>query len=204
MNLVKLLADITVDASECCPPYVINIGGGSGSGKTLIAYGLLSLLDHGKEGVVISMDDFYVGKSKMEELDIAGNFDHPKAVDMISLRKFLRMMKMGKKCEKPIYDFDTHERCDSKVERPKEWIFVEGLFALHYKVREYSDVRVFVDCDEATMLRRRAKRDETERGELELSIDEYFFEFVLPMHRKCVLPTRKYANIRWDNSGVSH
>jgi uridine kinase len=197
-KLLDLVA-LNVDAKDACPPYVVLIAGGTGSGKTTIARGLAGKLRRGIKGTVISMDDFYVGQSEMRKLGIPGNYDHPKAVDMNGLRRLLKALKRGEKAEKPVYNFRTHERCKkTEIVRPTEWVFVEGLFALHHKVRDYSDSKVFIECDEATMLERRIRRDNGERGRLEVSIDRYFFEVALPMHRRCVIPSEEYADIIAD------
>lgn len=194
MNYKKLLAKVAMaaDVEMRDPPYIILIGGGRGSGKTTIARGLVSELKNGK-GLVVDMNDFYFEDDRMKERGISGNYDHPRAVDMTNLGRFLRMLKNGNMAEKPIYDIETHKIFSSEEIEPKTWIFVDGLFALHHRIRRYSDVRLFVSCRERTMLQRRVRVDG-----LEGSIDRYFFEKTLPMHRKCVLPTKKYAQITVD------
>ena len=49
--------------------------------------------------------------------------------------------------------------------QPAEVVLIEGIMLFHYKqIREFCDMKLFIDCDADTRLARRVKRDTTERG----------------------------------------
>ena len=49
--------------------------------------------------------------------------------------------------------------------QPAEVILIEGIMLFHYKqIREFCDMKLFIDCDADTRLARRVKRDTAERG----------------------------------------
>ena len=54
---------------------------------------------------------------------------------------------------------------DFEEVQPAEVVLIEGIMLFHYKqIREFCDMKLFIDCDADTRLARRVKRDTTERG----------------------------------------
>ena len=62
--------------------------------------------------------------------------------------------------------FQNHCRNGNFEEvQPAEVVLIEGIMLFHYKqIREFCDMKLFIDCDADTRLARRVKRDTTERG----------------------------------------
>ena len=81
---------------------VIGVAGGSCSGKTHFAHFLAKKLG----GSTLSMDDYYMGRSRMKD----DNFDHPDAIDLGLWHDHLKRVKKGKTINKPVYNFKIHER----------------------------------------------------------------------------------------------
>jgi len=75
-------------------------------------------------------------------------------------------------------------------------VILEGIFALYWpELRNLLDFKIFIEVDEKLMLLRRAERDTAERGREKKQIIAQLYETVLPMNKKHVLPTRKYADL---------
>lgn len=195
MNIDELVAKVALNvvSRDRSTPYVVLIAGGSCSGKTSLARRFVDSLS---DGVVISMDDFYIGSREMELKGIRGNYDDIRAFDIPQITSVLRGLKFGCSVVKPVYNFEGHNVVDYEVVKPKTWIVFEGLYALHHWIREFGDVGVFVDCDNHTMLERRLRRDVAERGRLREDIESYFLNVVIPMYQKHVLPTRDSARFK--------
>ena len=95
--------------------------------------------------------------------------------------------------------------------QPAEVVLIEGIMLFHYKqIREFCDMKLFIDCDADTRLARRVKRDTTERGRsIENIIKQYtgwvskisdkrpkhVCSFVKPSYDDYCAPTKKYADI---------
>jgi len=158
-------------------PIFIGVAGASCSGKTTFANKL--------NYYVLSLDDYYFGKSK------STNFDIPTAIDFKLLNKNLNGFLKQEKIEKPIYDFYTHSRIGYEIVAPKKVIVLEGLYALHSELNKFIDIRVFISCDLNTCLNRRLIRDKLKRGRDSLQIIEQFNRQVVPAYKKYVLPTKK-------------
>lgn len=129
---------------------LILISGGSCSGKSTFAKKI-------KNALVISMDNFYIGKSKMK---LPYNFDHPDAVDLERLYKAVADLIQNNKTNIPIYDMKVSEPVGEKTLTPKKNIVVEGIFVLlHKKLRELADLTIYIEASQDERLKRRIKRD---------------------------------------------
>jgi uridine kinase len=79
---------------------------------------------------------------------------------------------------------------------------VEGLFTLWWPtVREYLDVKIFVDAPADIRLARRVRRDVGERGRTVDHVLEQYAATVRPMHDIYVEPCRAFADIVVTNDG---
>jgi len=152
--------------SDVKRPYFIGIAGGSCSGKTTIARGVVRRLTP-PGAALVSIDSYYRGLESAAPEDIDRyNFDDPAALDSTLLLSHLRQLAAGRAADIPVYDFKTHKRTD-RTERVEAlaYIVVEGLFPLHWdEVRSLLRTRVFVDVPHSVCLERRLRRDVVERG----------------------------------------
>jgi len=125
------------------------------------------------------------------------NFDCPDSLDKTLLIKQITTLIKGQVVVKPNYHYYTHVRI-SQGERvyPKAFIIVEGLFALYWaELRNLYRLKVFIDASNDSCLERRLQRDIKERGFSPEFIRHQFKTTVLPMYRKYIQSTRKYADI---------
>ena len=175
----------------------VGVAGGSGSGKTTVAFKLINSLSS-QEAVLIQQDSYYKEiKNKSIEERAKTNFDHPDAIEFELLKEHLIALKNSKSIEKPVYNFTTHLRKEEKITiEPSQIVIVEGILILAVpEIRELLDVKIFVDTDADEMLLRRVERDINERGRTFDSVKEQYLSTVKPMYLKFCEPSKRYADI---------
>jgi uridine kinase len=181
-------------------PWFIGIAGGSCSGKTTIARGVVGRLTP-PGAALISIDSYYRGLVSSAPEDIETyNFDDPSALDHDLLVRHLQELASGRSVEVPIYDFKTHKRTD-RTERVEALAYtvVEGLFPLYWeKVGSLLRTKVFVDVPHSVCLERRLRRDVVERGRPLEEVIRRYNDMARPMFEKYVLPSRGYADVVVD------
>ena len=179
-------------------PVIIGIAGGSASGKTAVAYKMYEYFK-GKHTIkIIKLDDYYKDQSHLTmEKRILTNYDHPFAFDMDLLVDHLDCLKAGQEIDKPIYNFEVHNRVkEIETIYPRDVFILEGLFVLNEpQIRERCDILVYVDTDADIRFIRRLRRDMEERGRSLDSICNQYLTTVRPMHEQFVEPSKKYAHI---------
>ncbi|PKK96192.1 MAG: uridine kinase, partial [Tenericutes bacterium HGW-Tenericutes-3] len=178
-------------------PLLILVSGGSASGKSTVVQEILNKagLD---DVLIIKHDDYYLSQADLPlEQRIKMNYDHPSSLDNELLYDHLSLLLQGKPIEKPVYNFDLYTR-DSKTETtyPKPIIIIEGILILeNEKIRDLSDMNLFVELDDDTRFIRRMLRDMKERGRSLESIITQYEKTVKPMFHKYIKPTKRYADV---------
>ena len=178
-------------------PLIIAIAGGSASGKSTV---VREIVNHLKsvDISVICHDDYYKDQTHLSmEERVKTNYDHPSSLDNDLLVEHLKLLMEGKSIDKPEYDFKTHNRMKETTKvNPTKVIFVEGILVLEDKrIRDLSDVKIFVKSDEDIRFIRRLKRDIEERGRDLDSVINQYLSTVKPMFNKFVNPSSRYADI---------
>lgn len=178
-------------------PILIGITGGTGSGKSTIAKEICSRFD--KECIaMVEQDSYYKDQSDLTyEERVKTNYDHPDAFDTPLLVKHLRQLLNKEAIEKPIYDFEIHNRKLEKVTvLPTEIIIVEGILVLQEKeLRDLLNVKIYVDTDADVRIIRRLLRDIKERNRTIDSVINQYLNVVRPMHLQFIEPSKRYADI---------
>lgn len=184
-------------------PIIIGIAGGTGSGKSTFTNRLKKLF--GDDVTVLYYDNYYRAHDDIpfeERKKI--NYDHPSAFETELLLEHLRLLKEGRTIHCPVYDYSAHNRSNQVIEiKPSNIILLEGIMVLSdERLRNMTDIKVFVDADADERILRRVLRDVKERGrDIENIIDQYLTT-VKPMHYLYVEPTKMYADIV-INSGMN-
>ncbi len=178
-------------------PLLILVAGGSASGKSTVVQEILERA--GLEDVlIIRHDDYYQDQSNLPlEVRYLTNYDHPSSLDNHLLYNHLVQLLHGEAIDKPTYDFVNHTR-SSIVEHvePKPIIIVEGILILeNEKIRELSNMNLFVELDDDTRFIRRMLRDMRERGRSLESIITQYEKTVKPMFHKYIKPTKRFADV---------
>lgn len=178
-------------------PILIGITGGTGSGKSTIAKEICSRFD--KDCIaMVEQDSYYKDQSNLTyEERVKTNYDHPDAFDTPLLVKHLKQLLDCKAIEKPIYDFEIHNRKSEKVKvMPREIIIVEGILVLQEReLRNLLNVKIYVDTDADVRIIRRLLRDIKERNRTIDSVINQYLNVVRPMHLQFIEPSKRYADI---------
>ncbi|MDO9629438.1 MAG: uridine kinase, partial [Acholeplasmataceae bacterium] len=125
------------------------------------------------------------------------NYDHPSSLDNKLLYNHLKLLLEGQSIDKPVYDFVNHTR-SNVIEHivSKPIIIVEGILILeNEKIRDLSDMNLFVELDDDTRFIRRMLRDMRERGRTLDNIINQYETTVKPMFHKHIKPTKRYADV---------
>ena len=182
---------------------LIAIAGASGSGKTSLAKQLKEELDDWFKVAIVAEDSYYRAQSALSvESRQQTNYDHPDAVEESLLVEHLTTLKAGGAVQVPVYDYEIHDRGDETVAvGPCDILILEGILILHREaVRDVVDLSVFVDVAEEVCLRRRIRRDISQRGRTRESVLAQYEETVGPMFREFVKPSMKHADLVVENS----
>jgi uridine kinase len=177
-------------------PFVVGIAGGTGSGKTTLAQGIVARL--GSDALVVTHDSYYRAHDDLpyEERCLL-NYDHPDAYETELMVAQLRELIAGRPVACPVYDFAAHNRAsETHLLRPARVIVVEGILVLaDPALRELMDLKVFVDCPADVRILRRLARDVAERGRSVDSVVSQYLSTVRPMHEAYVEPSKQYADL---------
>jgi len=186
-------------------PLVIGIAGGSGSGKTTVAQGILSRV--GADRIAYLQHDSYykdlTGLPPAQRAEV--NFDHPHSLDTSLLIHHILALRDFQPVEAPIYDFSTDSRTDRTFTvAPRNVILVEGILIFaNADLRRLFDVKIYVDTDPDIRFIRRLQRDITERGRTTQSVIEQYQSTVRPMHLEFVEPSKRYADVIIPEGGFN-
>jgi uridine kinase len=186
-------------------PIIIGISGGTGSGKSTVTKEILKEITE-KNVAIIEQDSYYKDQSNLSfEERVKTNYDHPFAFDNELLIKHLKDLISRKAIDKPIYDFEIHNRKKEteKVE-PKDIIILEGILILfEEEIRDLLDIKIFVDTDSDVRVIRRILRDLKDRGRTLDSVILQYMGTVRPAHLQFVEPTKRYADIIIPEGGYN-
>ncbi|AJT02517.1 Uridine kinase [Saccharomyces cerevisiae] len=180
-------------------PYIIGIGGASGSGKTSVAAKIVSSINV-PWTVLISLDNFYNPLGPEDRARAFKNeydFDEPNAINLDLAYKCILNLKEGKRTNIPVYSFVHHNRVPDKniVIYGASVVVIEGIYALYdRRLLDLMDLKIYVDADLDVCLARRLSRDIVSRGrDLDGCIQQWE-KFVKPNAVKFVKPTMKNAD----------
>jgi uridine kinase len=178
-------------------PVIIAVAGGSASGKTTVVKEILDKLDL-KDVEIIKHDDYYLDQTNLSMDDrIKINYDHPSSLDNDLLVSHIDGLLNGHAIDCPTYDFVTNNRsAETRRIEPKKVIILEGILILtDSRIRELSDIKLYVELDDDTRFIRRLQRDIAERGRTVESVIDQYLNTVKPMHHKHVKPTKRFADV---------
>lgn len=183
-------------------PFLIGVGGGSGSGKSTVAHTLCRWYE--PDSVLLPQDCYYRDRPGLApEQRQSVNYDEPDAIDHALLLEHIRRLARGETIQRPRYDFAHHRRAaGADAVAADGLIVIEGLFAWwDDAIRSALDLRIFVDAQPDVRLIRRLTRDMRERGRTAESIIGQYLRTVRPMHAAWIEPARQQAHLVIENSG---
>jgi len=174
---------------------LVAIVGGSGAGKTSVAY---KIKEHFKaRSEILSMDDYYADLE--EGIDPHSiNFDSPFSFDLELFREHLSQLKSNTAIKVPVYNMVTYRREEGeyKLFKPRPLIICEGLLLLYKKeFRDLFDFSIYIDAQSDERLIRRIERDTVERGRTLESIIKQYRKFVAPSFQNFIEPQKYFCDI---------
>jgi phosphoribulokinase len=174
-------------------PIILGIVGDSAAGKTTLTAGLVKLL--GPERVTHVCTDDYHKYDRRERAQLNITALHPDCnyIDIMELQ--LERLHYGQPILKPVYDHSTGSLVRPEYVQPREVVIVEGLLGFHTAVmRQFYDVKVYLDPPEDLRRIWKIKRDTTKRGyTAEQVVTE--MEKREPDSRDFIRPQREFADI---------
>lgn len=186
-------------------PITIGVAGGSGSGKTTVARGILERI--GANNIAyVPHDSYYKDLSNLpREQRATINFDHPDSLDTELFIAHVEALRRYESIQVPVYDFTTDSRTDEvRVVQPHRVILVEGILIFaDARLRDLFDVRIFVDADDDVRFIRRLQRDIAERGRTIDSVINKWMQTVRPMYLEFVEPSKRYAHVIIPEGGLN-
>ena len=180
---------------------IILLGGGSASGKSYVASKVIEII--GRDNITrLSIDDYYANQNIPIEKRRKVNYDHPKAFDWDLIRKHVQLLKDDKEIDKPIYDYTILNRSEGFEHfKPNKIVIIEGIMALvDKKLRELSDLKIFINAGSEIRFLRRFIRDHQVRNRTYENIVSQYLETVAPMYKEIIEPSSNYADLIINNN----
>ncbi|MBM4421853.1 MAG: phosphoribulokinase [Chloroflexi bacterium] len=144
-------------------PIILGIVGDSAAGKSTLARGLVNIL--GAERVTHVCTDDYHRYDRKERAAIGITPLRPDCNYMDVMELHLERLHYGQPILKPVYDHSTGSLVRPHYIQPREFVIVEGLLGFHSAVlRQFYDVKVYLDPPEDLRRVWKIKRDTTKRG----------------------------------------
>ena len=176
---------------------LIAICGGTGSGKSYLSKQIIKHFNKYRVNY-ICQDSYYKDFRDLnfsERCEI--NFDHPNSIDFKLFYQHLKSLINGKDIYCPVYSYKSHKRLlKNKKITVCDILIVDGIYILLKKnIRKLFDLSIFLDVDSEIRLERRIKRDTVERSRTKTEVIDRFNKMIIPMHKKFVNKSKKYADI---------
>ncbi len=174
-------------------PIILGIVGDSAAGKSTLTEGLVKIL--GPDRVSHVCTDDYHKYDRKERAAVGLSALHPDCnyVDIMELH--LERLHYGQPILKPVYDHSKGILVRPEYIQPREFVIVEGLLGFHTPIlRQFYDVKVYLDPPENLRKVWKIKRDVSKRG---YTAEQVEAELVRrePDSRDFIRPQRKYADI---------
>lgn len=178
---------------------IIGIAGGSGSGKSTVSYKLVDTYPDTFE--VLNLDDYQKFKSESDLPRVDGmiNWDHPGIFRWTDLLADIKTLQKGLPVTIKTWshrsnpNYFKHGKMIPRTMIPRKILIIDGYFALWNKdLRKQYTRSYYLDLDISDSIKRRKKFENS----------KYETKVIIPMHKKYIEPTKKYADKVLDVSSI--
>jgi phosphoribulokinase len=144
-------------------PIIVGIVGDSAAGKTTMTRGLMNIL--GEDRVAHVCTDDYHRYDRQERANLPFTALHPDCNYMDIMEMQIERLHYGQPILKPVYDHRTGKLVRPEYVEPREFIIVEGLLGFSTPIlRQFYDIKVFLDPPESLRRQWKIRRDTSKRG----------------------------------------
>lgn len=174
-------------------PIILGIVGDSAAGKTTLTRGLVNILGATRVTHVCTDDYHKYDRKERAELGISALHPDCNYIDVMELQ--LERLHYGQPILKPVYDHSNGTLVRPEYVQPREFVIVEGLLGFSTPtLRNFYDVKVYLDPPEELRHLWKIKRDTTKRG---YTPDQVRAELARrePDSRDFIRPQRAFADI---------
>ncbi|KAF9156478.1 hypothetical protein BG015_004959 [Linnemannia schmuckeri] len=188
--------------------FFIGLAGGADAGKEKFCRVLIEQLQKSQvvdssKVLLLHLHDFYKELSDDDRVCVGNglySFDHPDAFDWELIAEVIQDIQEGNSFRIPKFNFSTKTR--SYEEHPRERgsptvVLLEGIFVLYSaKIREFLNMKLFVELDDDMRLANRVARKvaEINPDPIDHVLTEYV-RFVKPAFDDFIQPSKKWADI---------
>lgn len=150
-------------------PIILGIVGDSAAGKSTITQGLANIL--GAERVTHVCTDDYHKYDRKQRAELGVTPLNPECNYIDVLEQHLERLHYGQPILKPVYDHCKGTLTRPEYVQPRQFVIVEGLlgFSTH-TLRQFYDVKVYLDPPEELRKVWKIRRDTTKRGYTTLQV----------------------------------
>jgi uridine kinase len=174
-------------------PYLIGIGGDSGTGKHTLA-NLFKELFAEKNILQINGDADHKWERGHEKWQAFTHLN-PKANNLFIQFTQTQLLKQGRTIERLEYDHNTGKFTKPSPIKPNTYVLFVGLHPYFIpQMRSLFDLKIYMDTDEALRIKWKMKRDQEKRGYSEEKIKEQIANR-LPDAEKYIKPQAKHADL---------
>lgn len=174
-------------------PIILGIVGDSAAGKTTLTSGIVNIL--GADRVTHICADDYHKYDRKERARLGITPLHPDCNYLDVLELHMERLHYGQPILKPVYDHSDGTLKPPEYVMPKQFVIVEGLLGFATPtLRQFYDVKVYLDPPEDLRRIWKIKRDTTKRG---YTIEQVLAELERRENdsRQFIRPQRQYADI---------
>lgn len=144
-------------------PIILGIVGDSAAGKATLAAGLARIL--GEERVTRVGTDDYHKYDRRERAELGISALHPAANHLDIMELHLERLHYGQPFLKPVYDHSNGTLVRPQYVQAREFVIVDGMLAFSTPtLRNFYDIKVYLDPPEDLRRAWKLKRDTTRRG----------------------------------------
>ncbi len=174
-------------------PIILGIVGDSAAGKTTLTRGLVNIL--GPDRVTHVCTDDYHKYDRKERATLGISALHPDCNYMDIMELQMERLHYGQPILKPVYDHSNGTLTRPEYIQPREFVIVEGLLGFSTpSLRQFFDVKVYLDPPEDLRYVWKIRRDTTKRG---YTAEQVLAELARrePDSEEFIRPQRAYADI---------